>query len=128
MSRLQSKGRPNYIASRDNAALKRAASDTLRLTDDLLKATDRSKSAHFADIIQKGGSFLLESLSRWSDRRLEYKLDFNKASDAFLNIATNTETLLMDLLLEEEKDLHALGQEEILSSEMGRMTLASVLN
>ncbi|KAJ6094146.1 hypothetical protein N7467_002991 [Penicillium canescens] len=126
--RLRSKGWPNYVASMNNAALKQAASDTLKFTEDLLKATKPSKNAQFTEIIQKGASVLLEIVTRGGGRRLEDKLDFNKTSEAFLNIATNIETLLMDLLLEVEKDLHALGQEETLSSKMGRMTLAPVLN
>ncbi|KAJ5496428.1 hypothetical protein N7463_008415 [Penicillium fimorum] len=127
MSHLQSKGWSSYIAS-NNAALKKAASDTFKFTEDLLKATEPSKNAQFAEIIQKGARFLRECVPTRNGRLIEYQLDFSKSSDAFLNIATNIETLLMDLLLEEEKHLHSLGQEETLSSQMGRMTLASVLN
>ncbi|KAJ6035401.1 hypothetical protein N7499_002553 [Penicillium canescens] len=127
MSRLRSKRWPKYVASMNNAALRQAASDTRRFSNDL-KAAEPSKNAQFAEIIQKGARVLSEIVKRGDGRRLEDKLDFNETSGAFLNIATNIETLLMDLLLEAEKDLHALGQEDTLSSKMGRMTLVPVLN
>ncbi|OGE54745.1 hypothetical protein PENARI_c005G09013 [Penicillium arizonense] len=125
--RLRSKGWPKYVASINKAALKQAAIDTRRFTVDL-KATEPSKNAQFAEIIQKGASVLSEIIMRRDGWPLEDRLDFNETSEAFLNIATNIETLLMDLLLEEERDLHALGQEQTLSIKMGRMTLAPVLN
>lgn len=46
-------------------------------------------------------------------------LDLNGARGAFLNMATNIEALLEDLL-QEKKAFSALGQEDILSREMGR--------
>jgi hypothetical protein len=125
--RLRSKGWPKYVASMNKAALKQAARDTRRFTEDL-KATGPSKNTQFAEIIQKGASVLSEIIMRGDGRRPEDRLDFNETSEAFLNIATNIETLLMDLLLEEEKDLHALEQEETLSIKMGRMALAPVRN
>lgn len=122
MIRLQHKGWKN------KAALKKAASDTFRFANDLLIATEPGKCMQFAEIIREGASFLLESVTSGSGRRLEYELDFNKAWVVFLEMATNIETLLMDLLLEEEKALHDLGQQESLSENMKRMTLASTVN
>jgi hypothetical protein len=128
MFRLQHKGWPDSVAWKNKAALKEAASDTDRFAKDLLKATEPGKHTQFAEIIHKGASFLLESVTSGSGRRLEYELDFDKAWDVFLKMATNIETLLMGLQLEEEKTLYALGQEESLSSKMERMTLASAVN
>jgi hypothetical protein len=78
-------------------------------------------------IFQKGASFLRESVTIWSGRRRKNQLELNSASDAFLNITTNIETLLMELLLEEENNLNALGQEDTLSRGMERMKLEPVL-
>ncbi|KAJ6012665.1 hypothetical protein N7522_003020 [Penicillium canescens] len=113
---LQHKGWPYFVARKNKAALKKAASDTVRFANNLLKATEPGKHTQFAEIIQEGASFLIESVTSGSGKRLEYELDFNKAWDVFLKMATNIETLLMDLLLEEEKALYALAQEESLST------------
>lgn len=128
MFRLQHKGWPDSVAWKNKAALEEAASDTFRFAKDLLKATGPGKHTPFAEIVQEGASFLLGSVMSRRGRRLEYELDFNKACDAFLKMATNVETLLMGLLLEEEKALYALGQEDLLSSKMERMALASAVN
>jgi hypothetical protein len=111
----------------NKTALKQAAIDTRRFTEDL-KATEPSKNTQFAEIIQKGASVLSDIRMRRNSEPLGDRLDFNETSEAFLNIATDIETLLMDLLLEEEKEVHALGQEETLPIKMGRMTLAPMLN
>jgi hypothetical protein len=124
MSRLQTKG---WLKPMENAALKQAAIDTLTFTDELQKVAKNSRNAQFVQIFQKGASFLRESTKKWSGRRLKNQLELNSASDAFLNIATNIETLLMELLLEEENNLNALGQEDTLSRGMERMKLEPVL-
>ena len=49
------------------------------------------------------------------------------AGDAFLELATNIETLLSDLLLRKEEALNALGQEDVLSNMMGKMNLVPQL-
>lgn len=127
MFRLQCIGWPESVAWKNKTALKKAASDTVWFIENLRTAAKPSKDTRFAEIIRQGASFLFESVMSGSGRRPEYELDLNKAGDAFLNIATNIETLLMDLLLERNKALYALGEEEILSSKMGMMTLASAV-
>jgi hypothetical protein len=123
MFRLKLKAWPDFAVSKNERALKKAASDTVRVAKDLLKAAEPGKDTQFGRIIQEGARFLLKSVTIGCGRRLEYELDFDKAWDAFLKIATDIETLLMDLLLEEEKALY-----EILPSEMGMLTLASADN
>jgi hypothetical protein len=50
-----------------------------------------------------------------------------EASNAFLKLATNIETLLSDLLLEKRGPNDFAEQEELLLSGMGNMTLAADL-
>ncbi|KAJ5815545.1 hypothetical protein N7474_007322 [Penicillium riverlandense] len=127
MFRLQRKGWHERVAWKNKAALNEAASGTIRFTENLRKASKPGKVSQFAEIIRQGAGILHESVMIGRGGRSEYELDLKGAGDSFLTIATNIETLLMDLLLEEEKALCALGQEEILSSEMRRMTLASAV-
>ncbi|KAF7175064.1 hypothetical protein CNMCM7691_006468 [Aspergillus felis] len=126
MSRLQHEGWPDSVGWKNKATLKEAASDTVGFAEELLQATESSKATQFAKIIQEGASYVLRSIvTSVGGRRPQYELDLEQASAAFLRIAMNIETLLMDLLLEEEKALHALGQEDMLSSQMERMTFSS---
>ncbi|KAJ5991684.1 hypothetical protein N7451_007408 [Penicillium sp. IBT 35674x] len=128
MFRLLHKGWPDSVAWKNESALKKAASDTVTFAKDLLKATEPGKDTQLREIIQEGASFFLESVTNASGRRLDYELEFDMAWDAILKMATNTEARLMNSLLEEERALYASGQEESLSNEMGRMTLASAVN
>jgi hypothetical protein len=128
MLRLQHQGWTNSVAWINEAALEKAASGTLIFTKELFKSTEPSKDTRFAKIIQKGASYLLKSITSVGDRRLQYELDLEQACFTFLRIATDIESLLMDLLLEEEKVLYELGQEEVLSLEMERMKLGSVIH
>jgi hypothetical protein len=123
MFRLKLKSWPKFAVLKNETALKEAASDTVRVAKDLLKAAEPGKDTQFGRIIQEGARFLLKSVTIGRGRRLEYELDFNKAWNAFLNIATDIETLLTDLLLEEEKAPY-----EIVLSKMGMITLASADN
>ncbi|GIK06658.1 hypothetical protein Aspvir_002308 [Aspergillus viridinutans] len=129
MSRLQHEGWPDSVGWKNKAALKKAASDTVGLTKEPLKATEPDKGTQFAKIIKEGASYLLRSVvTSGGEGRRQYELDLEQACAAFLKIAMNIRTLLMDLLLEEEKALYALGQEEMLSSEMERMTLVTAVH
>ncbi|KAJ5888817.1 hypothetical protein N7495_008858 [Penicillium taxi] len=101
---LKCKGWPEHAAQENKDALRRTRIDTFTFTDDLFKITEPGEDTQFAKIIREGG---------W---------------DAFLKIAINIETLLMDLLVEDEKALYAMGQEELLLSKMERMKLASAIN
>lgn len=126
MFRLQRKGWPQSVASKNETALKQAASATVQFIESLRSADKPGKDTQFMKIIRQGTKLLFESVMSGSGSRPEYELDLNKAGDAFLNIATDIETLLMDLLLEEEKTLYVSGQGEI-SSMMERMALASAV-
>ncbi|GIJ90985.1 hypothetical protein Asppvi_009950 [Aspergillus pseudoviridinutans] len=92
MSRLQHEGWPDSVGWKNKAALKEAASDTVRFTKGLLKATESGKATQFAKIIQEGASYVLRSiLTSVGGRRLQYELDLEQASAAFLRIAMNIE-------------------------------------
>ena len=127
MSRLQHRGWPDFVAWRNEAALKQAAIDTLQLAENLLKAAKQGNDTQLAKIIRQGARSSLKRVTVGSGNRPEYELDLSGAGDAFLELATNIETLLSDLLLGKEVTLNALGQEEALWSMMGKMNLAPQL-
>ena len=75
--------------------------------------------------VQQGAWSILKCVTNAGGNGLEYTLNLNRACDAFLDLAVNIETLLWNLLLDEEDAIRAMGQEEVLSSLMSRMTLTS---
>jgi hypothetical protein len=127
MSRLRRRGWPDSVAWRNEAALTEAATDTLQFAENLLKAAKQANDTQLAKIIWRGARSILERVTVGSGKQPEHELDLSGAGDAFLELATNIETLLSDLLLGKDVALDALGQEEILSSMMGKMNLAPQL-
>jgi len=125
MSRLRYRGWPDSVAWKNNAALMKTATDTLQFAENLRKAA--KQGSDLAKIIRRGARSILEHVTVESDNRPEYEIDLSGAGEAFLELATNIETLLSDLLLEKKKKLNALGQEEVLSSLMGKVSLAPQL-
>jgi hypothetical protein len=103
----------------------KTATDTLQFAENLRKAA--KQGSDLAKIIRRGARSILEHVTVESDNRPEYEIDLSGAGEAFLELATNIETLLSDLLLEKKKKLNALGQEEVLSSLMGKVSLAPQL-
>lgn len=124
MSRLQHRGWPDSVAWKNEAALKKAASDTVQFSESLLKAVKQDNGTELAKTIRRGAKSILEHVTGGSAKQPEYEIDLSGAGDAFLTLATEIETLLWDLLLKKEKALNALGQEEVLSSMMGQMNLS----
>ncbi|KAF2677932.1 hypothetical protein K458DRAFT_446679 [Lentithecium fluviatile CBS 122367] len=127
MSRLQHRGWPDSVTRKNEAILKEAATDTLQFTENLLRAVKQGNDTRLAKIIRRGAKSILQRVTVRSGKLSEYELDLSGAGDAFLELAMNIETLLSDLLLGKEEALSALGQEEVLSSMMGKMNLAPQL-
>lgn len=130
MSRLEDRGWPDSVDWLNRLALEKAATNTNRFTNyfrHFRGASTADKNTQLAKIIQDGETSLRKSITRRHGERSEYKLDLNKAADAFLGIATDIEALLMDLLVDKNKELDTVREEEILSSKMGLMALASAV-
>jgi hypothetical protein len=127
MSRLRNRGWPDSVAWRNEAALKEAATDTLQFAKNLLNAAKQGNDTQLAKIIWRGTRTILERVTVGSGKRLEHELDLSGAGDAFLELATNIETLLSGLLPWKEEALNTLGQEEVLSSMMDKMNLVPQL-
>lgn len=125
MLRLQRRGWPDIVSWKNEKALRDAATDTNHFTVDLLKATKYEVEAQLLKTVQQGAWSILKCVTSAGGNGLEYTLNLNRACDAFLDLAVNIETLLWNLLLDEEDAIRAMGQEEVLSSLMSRMTLTS---
>ncbi|KAH7123592.1 hypothetical protein B0J11DRAFT_487829 [Dendryphion nanum] len=123
MSRLQDTGWPDSVAWRNEKALEKAASETLGFVKDLLRVAKRSNSTQLAEIIQRGANSIRERVTPRSGKHLVYELDLSGAGDDFLDLATDIETLLSDLLPETETPANVAEQEEGLSDMMSRMNL-----
>ncbi|KAI5457527.1 hypothetical protein BGZ63DRAFT_417208 [Mariannaea sp. PMI_226] len=121
MARLQRKGWPESVAWKNEAALNEAATETLQLSENLVKAAKQGRGTQLASVIQQGAKCILTNVN---GKKPDYQLDLDGACDAFLELAADIETLLFDLLVEKEEALNALGQEEILSAMLGEMKLA----
>ncbi|KAJ5294892.1 hypothetical protein N7508_009713 [Penicillium antarcticum] len=104
--RLRTRYWPTFAVPKNEAARKEAARDTFQFTENLHEAAEQRNNTVFAEIIQQGASFS-------PGVNGEYVLGLDEAGDAFVAIATNIETLLMDLL-EKAKPFYALEAEEIL--------------
>jgi hypothetical protein len=119
MIRLQDEGWPDSVAWKNVAALDDVAINTQRSMSDLLRAVEQGNGMQLADIVRQGAKSILQCVSPRSN-----EINLSKASDNFLELAMNIETLLSDLLLEEEETPDGLGPEEVLSSMLGNMNLA----
>jgi hypothetical protein len=108
---------PDSMAWLNGRALKTSAKDTKQVMRSLLEAAKQADDQQLSSIIQQGANSILSCVA-------VNKLKLEEASNAFLKLATNIETLLSDLLLEKERTLVFSQQEEMLSSRMGTMTLA----
>lgn len=124
MSRLQDRNWPDSVAWKNKAALKEATSDTVQFAETMLKATTQGNDTELTKIIRRGATSILEHVTDGSAKQPGYELDLSGAGDAFVELATKIEALLLDLLLTKEEALNALGQEEALSRMMGQMSLA----
>jgi hypothetical protein len=125
MLRLQRRGWPDVVAWKNENALSDAATDTVRFARALFKAANQEAETQLLKTIQQGAESILECITDTGDNRPEYTISLGEACDAFLNLAVNIETLLWNLLLDKEDALRAIGQEEVLSSLMSKVTLTS---
>lgn len=125
MLRLQRRGWPDVVAWKNENALSDAATVTVRFASALFKAANREEETLLLDIIERGVESILTCITDAGDNRPEYTISLRKACDAFLGLAVNVEILLWDLLLDKEDALRAMGQEEVLSSLMSKVTLTS---
>ncbi|KAM5528578.1 hypothetical protein FOXYSP1_19059 [Fusarium oxysporum f. sp. phaseoli] len=122
MSRLQRRGWPDSVAWKNEAAIRDAAVSTLQFTENIRRTPARTNDARLVKSIRHCAKSCQEHVViSGSGRRPEYELDLCKTRDAFLQLATEIEALLLDFLL--RKDKKALRQEEVLSSMMGKMNL-----
>jgi len=108
MYRLVHRGWPDSVAWKNEAALKEAADDTLRFAENLLKAATQGNDAQLAKIILRGASSILEHVTVESGKPPVYKFDLRGAGDAFLELATDIETLLSDLLFEDDEFMSSM--------------------
>ncbi|KAH7009487.1 hypothetical protein EDB80DRAFT_838181 [Ilyonectria destructans] len=125
MLRLQRRGWPDAVAWKNKNALSDAATDTVRFAADLFKAAKQDVEMQLSKIIQQVVGSILKCVTSTGGNRPRDTLSLNKACDAFLDLAVNIETLLWNLLLDKEDALRAIGQEEVLSSLMSKVTLTS---
>ncbi len=123
MFRLQQRGWPDCVARINEAALEQAVIDTLQCAESLLKVVKQCKDTQLAEIIRRGAKSL-ERVTVGGGNHPEYELDLIGAGDTFLELATDIETLLSDLLPGKEVALNVLRQEEALSNMMNKMNLA----
>jgi hypothetical protein len=98
-------------------ALEKNAKDTNQVMQSLFNSSKQARDQRLSSIIQQGAKSIL-------DCAIINKLELKEASNAFLKLATNIETLLSDLLLEKRGPNDFAEQEELLLSGMGNMTLA----
>jgi hypothetical protein len=117
MHDLFKQGWPELATQKNESALKTSAYDTYHVMRSLLEAAKRANDQQLTNIIQQGAKSILHCTT-------VNELDLEQASTSFLKLATNIETLLSDLWLENKRTITSSDQEETLSSRMGKMTLA----
>ncbi|KAH7188064.1 uncharacterized protein B0J16DRAFT_396219 [Fusarium flagelliforme] len=125
MLRLECRDWPDSVAWKNENALRDAATDTDRFAADLSKAAKQEGETQLLKIIQHGVESIRECVTGTGGNRPVYTLSLSKACDAFLGLAVDIEILLWNLLLDKEDALRAMGQEEVLSSLMSKVTLTS---
>ncbi|KAJ4986358.1 hypothetical protein SVAN01_08175 [Stagonosporopsis vannaccii] len=118
MDSLCKQGWPDSVAWKNEIALEKSANDTYKAMWSLLNAAKYANRQRLLSIIRKGAQSIFDCTT-------VDELDLEGASSAFLKLATDIEALLSDLWPEKEEALGPSEQEEMLSSRMGNMTLAS---
>ncbi|KEY72608.1 hypothetical protein S7711_11025 [Stachybotrys chartarum IBT 7711] len=137
MARFKSKSRARSMFEKNTKALEQASSDTANFLLGIhMWEEEQDGWEKLASLFgQLEGS--LETCVHWKSAPVahladpedkesyEYpELEFERASKVFLDAAVSVESLLEKLLSDKELTLQTLGQEEYLSSMMGRMNLA----
>ncbi|KAM0332322.1 hypothetical protein ACHAQA_002598 [Verticillium albo-atrum] len=126
IARLLEKGWPETVAWKNEASLREASTDTLLFADSLLKTLGVARPSQLTKIIRSSVTSVVNIGKAKKGKQPEYEFGVHpkEAADAFLKLATDIETLLLDLLLDKEDALKAIGQEDLLSGMMGRISLA----
>jgi hypothetical protein len=127
MSCLQQRDWPDFAAQENKEALEKAATDTFRFTKNILEATKQGNDTKLTKILCQGTTSICQHVTTRNGKDLVYELNLSGASDAFLELATNIEMLLMELLPQHDEALSAPGQDEGLPSMMGNMKLGPPL-
>ncbi|OHW89421.1 hypothetical protein CSPAE12_11972 [Colletotrichum incanum] len=132
MLRLKDRGWPKSVAWKNEAALKVAATDTYRFAIDTyhfvkrpLKGAESPNDKPLVKTLRQNLDLILKRVTVVRPRR-EYDLDVSGTAAAFLELAVDIETLLLNLVLEKEAVLYAQGEEDLLSGMLSGMTLAPV--
>ncbi|GKT55869.1 hypothetical protein ColTof4_11716 [Colletotrichum tofieldiae] len=128
--RLKERGWPKFVAEQNEAALREAAATTYRFVIDTYhfvkrptKAAELSNDKPLVKTLRQNLDLIFKRITVVQPRR-EYDLDVGGAAAAFLELAVDIETLLLNLMLEKEAALYAQGEEDLLSGMLRGMTLA----
>ncbi|GJC77457.1 hypothetical protein ColLi_00295 [Colletotrichum liriopes] len=128
--RLKERGWPKFVAEQNEAALREAAATTYRFAIDTYhfvkrptKAAESPNDKPLVKTLRQNLDLIFKRVTVVQPRR-EYDLDVGGAAAAFLELAVDIETLLLNLMLEKEAALYAQGEEDLLSGMLRGMTLA----
>ncbi|GKT82462.1 hypothetical protein Ct61P_00312 [Colletotrichum tofieldiae] len=128
--RLKERGWPKFVAEQNEAALREAAATTYRFVIDTYhfvkrptKAAELPNDKPLVKTLRQNLDLIFKRITVVQPRR-EYDLDVGGAAAAFLELAVDIETLLLNLMLEKEAALYAQGEEDLLSGMLRGMTLA----
>ncbi|RXG47901.1 hypothetical protein VDGE_04310 [Verticillium dahliae] len=125
ISRCVERGWPESVAWKNEASLRALSSDTLLLSETVLKAAKKAQRTGFAEIAVVGMKIIarIDNKSRDKDAAYKYGMDPNELRKNFTKMAVHIESLLLDLLEKKEDALNALGQEDYLSSLMDKVSI-----
>ncbi|KAG7127698.1 hypothetical protein HYQ46_010403 [Verticillium longisporum] len=125
ISRCVERGWPESVAWKNEASLRALSSDTLLLSETVLKAAKKAQRTGFAEIAVVGMKIIarIDKKGRDKDAAYKYGMDPNELRKNFTKMAMHIESLLLDLLEKKEDALNALGQEDYLSSLMDKVSI-----
>ncbi|EEY18661.1 predicted protein [Verticillium alfalfae VaMs.102] len=125
ISRCVERGWPESVAWKNEASLRALSSDTLLLSEMVLKAAKKAERTGFAEIAVVGMKIIarIDKKGRDKDAAYKYGMDPNELRKNFTKMAMHIESLLLDLLEKKEDALNALGQEDYLSSLMDKVSI-----
>ncbi|KAK2049564.1 hypothetical protein LZ31DRAFT_513884 [Colletotrichum somersetense] len=116
---------------KNKAALEQAAADTSQFTIGTYNfvkrpatkaATPPPQETPLATTLRQSLDSISECVTVGQPRK-KIELDLHGAANGFLQLAVNIETLLLDLLCKKEAALQPQGQEDLLSEQLGGLTL-----
>ncbi|KAL0929716.1 uncharacterized protein CTRU02_215358 [Colletotrichum truncatum] len=129
MHRLKKRGWPDSVAWKNEAALREAGAETDLFVAKTTQAVGAaSKNKPLVKILRQNLKNISDLVTTVSTRpRKQFDLNVGDAVAAFLQLAVDVETLLLDLLQKKEDALNSQGQEDILSKQFSKMGLAPVV-